>query len=161
MKKTYLKNIFMIISIIIMLIIFYFSNQQAVDSQNTSDGFLTIIFKVFYPKFNSISKAAQIILLENFSTFIRKLAHFLIFSSLGFSLIGSSHFNYKIKYKYKDVFYILFGLFYAIFDEVHQYFVPGRAMKIIDILIDFSGIIFGAIIFYLIIIIKNKIKRNA
>ena len=34
---------------------------------------------------------------------------------------------------------LIFVLIYAISDEVHQYFVPGRAMALRDVLIDFSG----------------------
>ena len=35
---------------------------------------------------------------------------------------------------------------YAITDEVHQYFIPGRAMAIRDVIIDFSGGVFSCFI---------------
>jgi VanZ family protein len=41
---------------------------------------------------------------------------------------------------------LIFGLFYAASDEIHQLFVPGREASLIDILIDFAGLL-GAVIF--------------
>lgn len=45
---------------------------------------------------------------------------------------------------------------YAILDELHQYFVPGRATSISDFLLDFNGIAFASLI-YFILIFKKKL----
>lgn len=47
------------------------------------------------------------------------------------------------------------AILYAISDEIHQGFVPGRVASPIDILIDSFGAILGLIIFYKI---KNRSK---
>jgi len=36
---------------------------------------------------------------------------------------------------------------YAISDEVHQYFVPGRACRVFDVIVDTSGSIFFCLVF--------------
>lgn len=50
---------------------------------------------------------------------------------------------WELRNAYKSV---LFGLFYAISDEIHQLFVPGREASLTDVLIDLTGVL-GAIIF--------------
>ena len=37
----------------------------------------------------------------------------------------------------------IIGFFYAVSDEIHQYFVPGRAMQSQDVLIDTAGVFLG------------------
>jgi VanZ family protein len=44
------------------------------------------------------------------------------------------------------IFSIIFSTFYALLDEIHQYFVPGRHFAITDLLIDFVGVIAGLIL---------------
>jgi VanZ family protein len=50
---------------------------------------------------------------------------------------------------------ILISLAYAISDEIHQFFIPGRYCSFLDILTDFSGI-FTASLIYSIKISKKK-----
>lgn len=38
---------------------------------------------------------------------------------------------------------LLIGFLYAVSDEIHQYFVPGRAMQARDVLIDTAGVLLG------------------
>lgn len=67
---------------------------------------------------------------------IRKLAHFseyLILAVLTYFVLK----DYQLKRKALCI--ILFCVLYAISDEIHQYFVPGRVMSFIDVLIDSLG----------------------
>ena len=51
----------------------------------------------------------------------------------------------------------LIGIVYALSDEFHQSFTPGRSPKIIDIVIDSEGNLFGNLFILLFIIfIRNK-----
>ncbi|MEM2918709.1 MAG: VanZ family protein [Candidatus Altiarchaeota archaeon] len=43
------------------------------------------------------------------------------------------------------VFAILFGVFYGISDEIHQYFVPGRYAELSDILANSIGVLLGSL----------------
>lgn len=80
---------------------------------------------------------------------IRKLAHVLLFSILGFV------WTVYMKNRYIDVFpsvgsvmfAVILTLCYAIIDELHQYYTPGREALPIDVLLDtLSG--FGGALFY-------------
>ncbi|MBR3933539.1 MAG: VanZ family protein [Clostridia bacterium] len=45
---------------------------------------------------------------------------------------------------------------YSLSDEIHQHFVPGRACRALDVLIDTSGSAFFCLIYTLITKIFNK-----
>ena len=79
--------------------------------------------------------------------------HFLIFFLLsGFLLIS------LIKGKKTNLF--LFGIIiviiYAISDEIHQLFIPGRVFSIADILTDSAGILFAGLIYLRTLISRDK-----
>ena len=46
---------------------------------------------------------------------------------------------------------IIFSLIYAISDEIHQYFVPGRVAGLFDVGIDLIGIIFAMVVYLIVI----------
>ena len=158
MNRKVCKAIFMVLSLIIMLVIFVFSSQEANTSQSVSNGFLTTLFSLILPNFNDMSVIDKEALLEAFSTMVRKLAHFGIYSALGFTINGAYYNDYKISRKSRPIIVLGIGLIYAISDEIHQYFVPGRAMKFTDVIIDFSGVAFGAFIFFVIFFLTKRGK---
>jgi len=55
------------------------------------------------------------------------------------------------------------GVTYAISDEVHQYFIPGRSARVLDVCIDSAGVLTGIFILVIIIVfteaIINWLKR--
>jgi VanZ family protein len=53
---------------------------------------------------------------------------------------------------------ILICFLYALSDEIHQSFVPGRACRILDVVIDTSGSAFFFLVYYLFskLIVKSK-----
>lgn len=93
---------------------------------------------------------------------VRKTAHFTEYAILGalfyLNLIQFPKLNSHIK---KLPLPILFSFLYAITDELHQVFVPGRSAQFRDVLIDILGASFGAIITYLIVKLFTKIKTRS
>jgi len=77
--------------------------------------------------------------------FVRKLAHFCEYALLGFLITTTAWLWYgRLKPR---IFMILFcGLFIPVTDEFLQLFVDGRAGSVQDIVLDFSGFIFGMMI---------------
>jgi VanZ family protein len=73
---------------------------------------------------------------------ILKTFHLIEYATLAVLLF----FAYK-KYKYA----IITAYLYAISDELHQSFIPGRSCKFTDTLIDLTGIIIGIIIIHTLI----------
>ncbi len=49
------------------------------------------------------------------------------------------------------VFVILVSVLYGVLDEVHQFFVPGRACSFGDVLIDSVGVLVAFVVYFLII----------
>ena len=70
------------------------------------------------------------------------LFHFVEYSILGFLLFQSINTDeiFTINPLYGSV---VIGIFFAISDEFHQSFVPGRHMSAMDMLFDSIGILFG------------------
>ena len=55
---------------------------------------------------------------------------------------------------------IVVGVVYAVFDEVHQYFVPGRACQLRDMIIDICGVSAGVLIALCALWIIRKLRRS-
>lgn len=146
MKK---KIILSILIILWMGLIFFFSNQQAVDSDNVSNGVISKVIDVIeYIKGSEFTDNELDMIYDYAVTPVRKTAHFLIYTILGmlvFNLIK----QYKVKMKEIIIISILICLFYACTDEIHQLFILGRSGELRDVLIDTLGSIFGIFVTYL------------
>ena len=124
--------------------IFCFSAQPADESNETSLGFTEQIVR-FFADINIIDlpqdavEASLVIdnICENINTLIRKIAHFSIYLILGVLVILLIN-CYKMGWK-SVLAALLVCLLYAISDEIHQLFVPGRAGMVMDVGIDFLG----------------------
>jgi len=78
--------------------------------------------------------------------FLPQIYHFSAFFLLCFFLLISLHSGKWAKKKF--IFGLVIVVLYAISDEIHQLFVPGRFFSYLDILIDFIGIFFASAIYY-------------
>ncbi len=110
-----------------------------------------LLFMVIIFTFSSFSKVKAP---EISFQYQDKLYHFIVYSFFGFVVARSFYyqrFSIYIHVNYM-IWGILFGSFYGLSDEVHQYFVPGREMSLGDFIADTLGVIFGLIIFRLIIV---------
>ncbi|MBR6903195.1 MAG: VanZ family protein, partial [Clostridia bacterium] len=111
---------------------------------------IEILLSSVYPEFDTLDIADKQYVVESFSAPIRKAAHFGEFSALGaLFLVFFETFDFFSEKKYL-ILPIVLGFLYAISDEVHQLFVPGRACRITDIYIDSCGVLAGVIFLFLI-----------
>lgn len=55
---------------------------------------------------------------------------------------------------------ILISTVYALTDEIHQYFVPGRNASLLDVGFDFIGILFASLIYFISIEFRKKITKS-
>ena len=110
-------------------LIFYMSNQPGeVSSQHSQ---LVIAFFEFL----GIDLTDK---LGSLATFIvRKTAHFSEYFILYFLTLNL--FKCYLEKKYVKWCSLLFVFAYACSDEIHQYFIPGRAMALRDVFIDTMG----------------------
>lgn len=85
---------------------------------------------------------------SNLDHIVRKNAHAFMYMVLAI-LVSAALFSYN-KNGESVIIYILFiCLFYAVTDEFHQAFIPGRTSLVSDILVDFMGALIGLGLFYL------------
>ncbi len=125
--------------ILLMFIIFCFSNQSSNASSTTSSGIVRNIFDLF--------NLNDIFVFDAFHTLIRKIAHFSIYLLLGF-LVYNALFNKKISSINVLLCSILIVCLYAVSDEIHQLFIIGRSCEIRDIIIDTIGGSIGSLLYY-------------
>ena len=161
MKINILRATLIILLFLQMWIIFGFSNQDGEKSGTISRQITELITKKISAIQNLPNDEKEIVL-KKIEHIVRKLAHFSIYAVIGFLLMSLMS-TYKIKQKNRIAISAIIGLLYAISDEIHQAFVPGRGPLVSDVLIDFSGVIMGIFIAYIIIIFclikffKNKV----
>ena len=138
------KKIFNIILLILwMLVIFYLSSNNGVESSNVSMEVTTTI--------NQEIQIKDIAMMEKV---IRKMAHV-----IEFGILVVLCFNVLKDYKVKHIYYLSFliSFLYACFDEWHQLFIDGRSGEVLDVIIDTSGIVIFLIILYYL---TKKIKKT-
>ena len=155
--KIKIFRIMMTIALLFTLfIIFGFSSQNGTQSKGISTKVSEIILN-----FSNIYKKADINeqtrMLNRTNAIIRKLAHFSIYTLLGLEIMGLMT-KTKLKDKTRILITIGLGMSYAILDEFHQSFSPGRTPKVTDVYIDTLGIILGALLVILIRTFYQKIK---
>ena len=138
-----------------MALIFSFSMETAAESSESSGGFIRTLLETFDRNFLSLPYADQHAKIESLSYFVRKSAHFCIFGMLGL-LVTSAGETHGLSPKKTAAISLGISALYALSDEVHQYFVPGRACMLRDMLIDTCGAACGvAVISFLIYIVRK------
>ena len=126
------------------------SNQPADISSKQSDLVINL--------FSAIGIDLNTHLGELASFVVRKAAHFTEYFILYcFSIAVCKQY---VDIKKARIYSLFIVLGYAISDEVHQYFIPGREMAIRDVAIDFSGGVLGFIVNIVICKIKINKKNN-
>ncbi len=153
MKYCKLKYLFIIFTIACIAFIWYHSSLDGNESSLESQEAMLIIKNIFQflgiP--NNISEYA-----------LRKMAHFLEFSGLGFLLTMDIYLWNRSYSLLKNIYLSPFiGIVTACIDETIQIFSPGRSSKVTDIWVDFSGIIAATIVTLILIKIFLNFKGTS
>lgn len=139
MKKT----IFAVLLVLWMGFIFSMSCENAEESSNTSGQTIKVVLSTV-PEFEKQPEEVKVNIIEELQFIVRKSAHFIGYMILGILASGLILQYENINKKYPLAFLIC--VIYAISDEIHQLFVPGRAGQVRDVLIDSAGSLLGIII---------------
>lgn len=147
-----LRNILSLSTVGVMILIFCFSNQASDTSSKVSGKVLSYfinnfdIIKRFYGAHPNMVH-----------TIIRKMAHFSIYMLLGIMVCLMLN-AFMIRWAGSKTAFIC--LFYAISDEFHQYFIPGRSSQVLDVCIDFAGSLTGIVVTTVfLILLKDFISK--
>lgn len=156
MKIKVIRYASLVLLILCMCAIFCFSAQPAETSNETSNGVVEQVISVLWPTYDSLSEFAKKDIVVTFVIPIRKLAHLFEFFMLEvFAFVFLSTLNGVLKNR-RSVISVLFGVAFAVTDELHQIFVPGRACRFYDVVVDTFGILTA----FLICIIISRIWRR-
>lgn len=131
------KIIYWLIVICWMGVIFFFSAQNAEQSNQSSGWVIDKLFSIQY--LSSVEQVADSFFMQ-FS--VRKIAHFSEYLVLGILLFKAFE---QGKLLNKNFVYkaFLVSVFYALTDEFHQAYIPGRSAQWQDVLLDCFGAFVG------------------
>ena len=147
MKLSKKKIINLVLLFMWMGLIFYMSSNNGEKSTGQSDLVINILGSLSVNLSGGGGEFASVI--------VRKTAHiceYMILSLLLYNVVKD-----YINITKKIMIYIIIGvMLYAMSDELHQVFVPGRAGRIQDVFIDTIGGVIGLVAIKII----NKMKRS-
>ena len=151
-----LRVLFSLTTVSIMYLIFHLSDQSASQSSAVSGGFIEKILTLlpFLKKGEEIS-----IVVESLQHIVRSLAHLTIFFALG-SSVSAFICTYEVGAFVRFLISQIFCICYAVADEYHQIYVPGRSFQLSDILVDVLGSALGIVLVLLIAFIVNKLTNR-
>lgn len=147
------RNIFTLMTLLWMGIIFWFSAQPADQSERMSLSVGHVAGLLFVDGYEDWPQERQEAFEEEIDHGVRKAAHFTEYAILGLLLTAM----YRAYGHEGERLFLLAagtGSLYAATDEFHQLFVQGRSCQITDWMIDTCGVITGAAavcLFHLII----------
>ena len=144
------KSLSWVPAILLMALIFYFSQQPVIISNDLSMGITEPIIEI-------IEKATQIdnVSEDTINHIVRKNAHFFLYFFLGIFVLIALKKSGVIGYR-SIMIALLFSVIFAISDEVHQLFVEGRGASLKDVLIDSIGATIGILIVSIISLVGKK-----
>lgn len=159
--------IFGILSIAVMIAIFMFSAKDGNESTDQSLKVGMTIGRITVKNFEELPKEKQISFAKKINYAVRKSAHFTEYMILGFMFAGFFTGIKKLKRRMQLPSAWITGTLYAFTDELHQMFVPGRACRLFDVMIDSSGVLTGVLVMTVILFIvglrrkkERKIVKN-
>lgn len=155
------RVLFLILLAIAFYAIYNFSSQNGEISGSLSLKVTKFIVKIV-SKVKNMDEVVKLHYIEKLHPIIRKLAHFSVYTVVGFSIMGFMC-TFDIKNIFKVIISFGVGVTYAISDEIHQYFIPGRSARVFDVCIDSLGVLTGIFILITLIVfveaIVNWLKR--
>ena len=156
--RKYIKWVLIVLAILVMAFIFILSSQNAVESTNESRGIGSFIGHVLFRDYDRWDPADQLAFVKKIDGSVRKAGHFVEFALLG-TVLHLALSAWGVKPKTALPISLGAGVFYALTDEFHQWFVDGRAPEVTDLLLDSAGVAFGCLIVWIILTAAER-KRS-
>lgn len=135
-----------------MLVIFMLSAQISSESDSLSSGITKFVLNLINGLFPRLEIEFSV-----FSHFVRKSAHFIAYLILGILSLHAidEEKNTKLTRFMKA---LLICVLYAMSDEFHQLYVPGRSGELKDVLLDSTGSLVGILGYFFI---RYRAKKHA
>lgn len=155
-----LRNLAGVLAIVWMCVIFAFSAQEKEESGEVSASFtyhMVSSTRTFFHLDLSDERVKEIA--DAIEGFVRKVAHMVEYGTLAVLLyiwIG----QWEMSFLRRAGTAVGATAVYAATDEIHQYFVPGRAGRFSDVCIDSAGALAGVIVFALLVRIVKHVRAK-
>lgn len=143
-KKVYIGIIIMGL-FIIMTFIFMMSAKPVEQSADMSYMIDENICRIFIDEYESLPRSQQTAIAMKLDFWVRKSAHCFEYIILGIMLTLTAGIFSKTRER-QYLIALCAGSAYALLDEMHQYFVPGRSCEFRDIVIDSIGVVIGVVV---------------
>ncbi|WP_404469016.1 VanZ family protein [Sutcliffiella horikoshii] len=137
-----------------MALIFFLSAQQGEQSANLSGGITELVHQIV----EQVAPDAEF-KMDEISFFVRKNAHFFAYMLLAILTLNAVRRSGGHGWLSMGVAFVI-SLLYAISDEVHQLFVPGRSGQVSDVLLDSAGALAGIALYALISYLLNGKRKD-
>lgn len=147
------KRNFLIWILIIAYVCWIFSNSLAIGKVSDAASTKVARFLIYY-----VNRLGFTIDFNLFHHYVRKLAHFSEYALLGFMIVLAIRIAPLMKSRFLN--FVLLMLAIPLTDEGIQRFVPGRGPAFLDSFIDMGGILAGAFVGYLLILIILDIFKK-
>ena len=154
MKNKRTGMILLIFGLLIVFGIFCFSAQTGEESGNISQNFTEKFLSFFGLRDADVNKTEHI---------LRKCAHVLEYAFLGAVLYALALCIPKIQKNVCLPPLLSFGVsvVYAVTDEIHQMFIPGRGPSVRDVLLDGLGALIGILAVMSVRFFVSRKRKNA
>ena len=149
------KTVSWLVVLLWMSLIFILSHQPGAASSSLSSGITEAIIKTI----EKVLPEADFDI-RTFHHIVRKNAHFIAYFVLGALTVNALRRSGLRGFR-SIVFSLIICVLYAISDEVHQLFIPGRSGEMRDVLIDSTGACFGIVVFSLLTRLGSKRKNRS
>ena len=156
-KWTRGRIISVILTLLVMGMIFYFSAGTGETSSGMSMVITRWIITRLFPRFEKLSEARQNGMITMLHYLVRKAAHFTEFAMLGAALRCMLR-SFSVRFSWLLAWAAATG--YAALDECHQLFVAGRSGQWLDVCVDSAGAAFGAFLAAAIAALIAEHRRN-
>lgn len=166
MKKLFDRRnvfvLFLILSITWMTVIFGFSSRDAEESTVQSNSVTELLIRIFEKDYDTMSDAQKQELVEKYDGIVRKIAHFGVFGVLGIlTYFAAGSLRWIPEFLVKPAYVSLpCCILFAMTDEWHQMFVPGRSCQIKDVVIDSLGSFCGTLAVIAAVAMAKKIFKK-
>lgn len=134
--------------------IFYLSHQPANTSSELSSGITQIVVGIIETIIPFIE-----IDLDVWHFLIRKSAHFIAYFLLGIFIVHALIVS-RMQVFQSGLLAIIISLLYAISDEIHQLYIPGRSGEVRDVIIDTLGASTGVLLFVLCVLVFERRQQK-
>lgn len=157
-QRGWVRGVTTILTLGMLVLIFFFSAEDASRSNRTSGAVSEWVAERTVPEFRQMAPAKKQTVVDQIQHRVRKNAHFLEYTLLGF-LLRCCLESWFTGRKRLPLWAWMGGTLYAATDEAHQLLVDGRGGSVLDVLLDSSGVLCGVLLGMLLVSRIRKRKR--